>query len=191
MSQIVWQNDWFISRTTGIVKYLDSCFSVMYLLRCSIRRLWADQRMHKNAECVIWYAQDEEWHCQVLRGVFDRTKAVDRLCHNCPLIFLYFHKKRFFLLPQQSEHKVFCKLICWLGLVCRLTSVVRSPPARRSRRPCYRSAGHCLFNLRMTSSRGRGWSSGFGCEANFVRCWILLSWMTSCTVGMPRSLWII
>jgi hypothetical protein len=81
--------------------------------------------------------------------------------------------------------------MCWLGLVCRLTSVMRSPPARRSRRPCYRSAGHRLFNLRMTSSHGRVWNSVFGCEVSFVRCLILLSWMTSCTVGIPRSLWII
>jgi hypothetical protein len=97
----------------------------------------------------------------------------------------------FFFLNQQSEYKVFYKLMCWLGLVCRLTSVMRSPPVRRSRRPCYRSAGHHLFNLHMTSSHGRGWNSGFGCEVSFVRCLILLSWMTSCTVGIPRSLWII
>jgi hypothetical protein len=96
-----------------------------------------------------------------------------------------------YLLNQRSEYEVFYKLMCWLGLVCRLTSVMRSPPARRSRRPCYRSAGHRLFNLRMTPSRGRVWSSGFGCEASFVRCLILLSWMTSCTVGIPRSLWIV
>jgi hypothetical protein len=84
-----------------------------------------------------------------------------------------------YLLNQQSEYKVFYELMCWLGLVCRLTSVMRSPPAR-SRRPCYRSAGHRVFNLRMRSSRGRGWSSGFGCDASFVRCLILLSWMTCC-----------
>jgi hypothetical protein len=81
--------------------------------------------------------------------------------------------------------------MCWLGLVCRLSSMMRSPPTRRSRRPCYRSAGHRLFNLHMTSSRGRCWSSGFGCEVSFVRCLLLLSWMISCTVGIPRSLWII
>jgi hypothetical protein len=76
-------------------------------------------------------------------------------------------------------------------MVCRLTSVMRSPPTRRPLRPCYRSAGHRLFNLRMTSSRGRCWSSGFGCEVSFVRCLTLLAWMTSCTVGIPRSLWIV
>jgi hypothetical protein len=96
----------------------------------------------------------------------------------------------FNLLHQQSEYKVFYKLMCCLGLVCRLTNVMRSPPAR-SRRPCCRSAGHRRFNLRVTSSRGRGWRSGFGCKASFVRCLILLSWMTSFTVGIPRSLWII
>ena len=77
----------------------------------------------------------------------------------------------------------------WLG-VCRHTSVTRSPPARRSHSLYYMSAGHCLFSLRMTSC-GRGWSSGFEWDSNFVRCLILLSWMTSCTVGIPRSLWII
>jgi hypothetical protein len=68
---------------------------------------------------------------------------------------------------------------------------MRSPPARRSRRPCYRSAGHRRFNLRMTSPREMGWRSGFGCDASFVRCLILLSWITFCAVGIPRSLWII
>ena len=67
---------------------------------------------------------------------------------------------------------------------------MRSPPARRSRSPYYRSAGHRLFSLRMTS-RGRSRSSGFEWDSNFVRCLILLSWMTSCTAGIPRSLWII
>jgi hypothetical protein len=96
-----------------------------------------------------------------------------------------------YLLNQWSQYKVFYNIMCWLGLVCRLTSMMRSSPARRSRRPCYRSAGHRLFNLRMTSSRGRGWSIGFGCAASFVQCLILLSWMTSCTVEITRSLWII
>ena len=40
-------------------------------------------------------------------------------------------------------------------------------------------------------SRGRDWSSGFEWGSNFVQCLILLWWMTSCTVGIPRSLWII
>ena len=37
---------------------------------------------------------------------------------------------------QQSEYKVFYKLMCWLAgsLTCRLPNVVRSPPARRSRK---------------------------------------------------------
>ena len=68
---------------------------------------------------------------------------------------------------------------------------MRSPPARRSSWPYYRSAGHRLFSLRMTLSRGRGWSNGLECDSKFVRCLILLSWITSCTVGIPRSLWII
>jgi hypothetical protein len=29
------------------------------------------------------------------------------------------------------------------------------------------------------------------CDSKFVRCLILLAWTTSCTVGIPRSLWII
>jgi hypothetical protein len=111
--------------------------------------------------------------------------------HSASALMTSSHDFLIYVLNQQSEYKVFYKLMCWLGLVCRPTNVMRSPPARRSRRPCYRSAGHRLFNLRMTSSRGRGCSSGFGCEASFVRCLMLLSWMTSCTVGIPRSLWII
>ena len=42
----------------------------------------------------------------------------------------------------------------------------------------------------MTLSRGRVWSNGFESDSNFVRCLILLTWMTLCTVGIPRSLWI-
>jgi hypothetical protein len=129
-------------------------------------------------------------------SIFDQTNKMDNCLKKnnfvleCVLLIcgtIFF----FNLLHQQSEYKVFYKLMCRLGLVCRLTSVMRSPPARRSRRPCYKSAGRCRFNLCMMSSRGRVWNSGFGCEASFVRCLILLSWMTSCTVGIPRSLWII
>jgi len=68
---------------------------------------------------------------------------------------------------------------------------MRSPQERRSRWPYYGSAGHRLFSLRMTLSRGRGWSNGLECDSKFVRCLILLSWMTSYTGGTPRSLWII
>ena len=40
-------------------------------------------------------------------------------------------------------------------------------------------------------SRGRSCSNALECDSKFVRCLILLSWMTSCTGGIPRSLWII
>ena len=43
----------------------------------------------------------------------------------------------------------------------------------------------------MILSRGRGLSNGLECDSKFVRCLILLLWMTSCTVGISRSLWII
>ena len=43
----------------------------------------------------------------------------------------------------------------------------------------------------MTLSRGRSCSSGFEWDSSFVRCLILLTWMTSCTVGIPRSLRIV
>ena len=43
----------------------------------------------------------------------------------------------------------------------------------------------------MTLSRGRGWNNGLECDSKFVQCLIFLSWMTSCTVGIPRFLWII
>jgi hypothetical protein len=65
---------------------------------------------------------------------------------------------------------------------------MRSPPVRRTRLPCYRSAGHRLFSLRVMS-RGRGWSNVFGWVSNFVWCLVLLSSTTSCTVRIPRSLW--
>ena len=73
----------------------------------------------------------------------------------------------------------------------RFTGVMRSPPARRSRSPYYRSAGHRLFRLCMTLSRGRGWSNGFEWDSNLVRCLLLVSWMTLCTVVILRSLSII
>jgi hypothetical protein len=93
-------------------------------------------------------------------------------------------------LNQKSEYKVFYKLMCWLGvLTCRLTSVMTSPPARRSLWPYYRSAGHRHFSLLMTLSRGRGWSHGLECDSKFVWCLILRSWMTSFTVWIPRPLW--
>jgi hypothetical protein len=66
-----------------------------------------------------------------------------------------------------------------------------SPPARGSRPPFYRSAGYRLFSLRMTSSRSRGWDNGFEWDSTLVWCLILLSWMTLCTAGIPRALWII
>jgi hypothetical protein len=77
------------------------------------------------------------------------------------------------------------------SLTCRITSAMRSSPAKRSRWPYYRSAGHRPFSLRMTLSRGRSWSNGLECDSKFIRCLILLSCMTSCTVGISRSLWII
>ena len=94
---------------------------------------------------------------------------------------------------QQSEYKVFHKLTKGLAVsqTCGRASVMRSPPARRSRSPYCRSDGHRRFNLRTTLSRGMGWSSGFEWFSSFIRCVILLAWMTSCTVGMPRSSWII
>ena len=97
------------------------------------------------------------------------------------------------LLNPQSQNTVFCNVMCRLagGLTCRLTSVIRSPPVSRSRWPYYRSAGHRLVSLRMALPRGRGWSNGLECDSKFVRCLILLSWMTSCTAGIPRTLWII
>jgi hypothetical protein len=68
---------------------------------------------------------------------------------------------------------------------------MRSPPERRSRSPYCGSTGHRFFSFRMASSRGRGWRNGFKWESVLVRCLILMSWMSSCTVGIPRSLWII
>jgi len=76
------------------------------------------------------------------------------------------------------------------SLTYRHTTVMKSPPAR-SHSSYYRSAGHRLFSLHMTLSRGRSWSNEFEWDSNFVRCFIPLSWMTSFTVGIPRSLWIV
>jgi hypothetical protein len=85
-----------------------------------------------------------------------------------------------FILNQQSEYKVFCKLMGWLGvLTCRHSSVMRSLPARGSGSPHYRSVGHRICNRRMTLSRRGGCSKRFGWDSSFVRCFILLAWMTS------------
>ena len=67
---------------------------------------------------------------------------------------------------------------------------MRSPPARWSRSPHYRSAGHRLFSLRMASSRGRGWRNGFEWDSILVRCLILLSWMTSNSSRVVNSFFI-
>ena len=71
------------------------------------------------------------------------------------------------------------------------TSVMRSPPARRSRSPYYRSAGHRRFGLRTTLSRGMWWSSRFERVPSFILSLLHLTWMNSSTVGMSRSTWII
>ena len=76
------------------------------------------------------------------------------------------------------------------SLTCRLTSVMRSPPARGSRWPYYRSAGPRLFSLHMTIPHGMGWRNGSECDSKFVWCLIPLSRMTSCTDGIRSSLWI-
>jgi hypothetical protein len=65
-------------------------------------------------------------------------------------------------------YKVFYNVLAG-SRTCRLTSVMRSPPVR-SRWPCYRSAGHRLFSLSMTFSRGRCCSNGLECDSKFVRC---------------------
>jgi hypothetical protein len=46
------------------------------------------------------------------------------------------HVPFFFFPYQQSEYWVFCELMCWLSgsLTCRLPDMMRSPPARRSRK---------------------------------------------------------
>jgi hypothetical protein len=66
---------------------------------------------------------------------------------------------------------------------CRHITMMRSPPARRTHSSCYRSASHCLFCLFVILSHERGWSNGFEWDSNFVWCLMLLSWMTSQTVG--------
>jgi len=78
-----------------------------------------------------------------------------------------------------------------MSQTCGRASVMRSPPARRSRSPYYRSAGHRRFCLRTTLSRGMGWSRGFEWVSSFIQCLTLLAWMTSCTVRISRSSWII
>jgi hypothetical protein len=102
------------------------------------------------------------------------------------IFFIYYY---FGISNQSTKYSVSSGLAG--SLTCRLTSVMKSPPVWRSRSPCYRSADHCRFSLRMTLSRERGWSNWFERDSNFVRCLKLLPWMISCTVGIPRSLWII
>ena len=66
----------------------------------------------------------------------------------------------------------------------------RSPTKRRPRSPHYRSAGQRLFSLWRRRVGGVG-INRFEWDSVLVRCLILLSWMSSCTVGIPTSLWII
>jgi len=74
---------------------------------------------------------------------------------------------------------------------CGLSDAVRSPPARGSLTPDYRSVGHLRFSLRGILSLDIVCRSGFGWDCSLARCLLLLSWMTSWTVGMSRSEWII
>jgi len=91
---------------------------------------------------------------------------------------------------QRSEYKLQANGLA-MSQTCGRESVMRSLPARRSRSPNYRSAGPRCFSFRTKLSRGIGWSSGFEQVYGFIRCLILLVWMTCCTAGLPRSSWII
>jgi hypothetical protein len=55
-------------------------------------------------------------------------QTVTSLLHTLDTFFIII------ILNQQSEYKLFYKLMCWLAgsLTCRLISLMRSPPARRS-----------------------------------------------------------
>jgi len=70
-------------------------------------------------------------------------------------------------------------------------SVMISPPASRSRSPYCRSAGHRHFSLHTTLSRVMRRSSWFEWVYSFTRRLTLLAWITSCTIAIPRSSWII
>ena len=96
--------------------------------------------------------------------------------------------KFFFIWNQPTDYKIFYKLA--MTQTCGRTSVMRSPTAR-SRSPNCRSAGHRHFSLRTKLSRGMGWGRWFEWVASFIRCLVLVTWMTSCTVGIPWFSWII
>jgi len=74
---------------------------------------------------------------------------------------------------------------------CGLSDVMSFPPVRESLTPDYRSVDHLRFSLRGILSLDIVCRSGFGWDCSLARCLLLLSWMTSWTVGMPRSEWIL
>jgi hypothetical protein len=81
----------------------------------------------------------------------------------------------------------------WAGKssACGLSDVMKFPPVTESLTPDYRSVGHLHFSLRGILSLDRDCRSGFEWDCSLTRCLLLLLWMTSWTVGMPRSEWII
>jgi hypothetical protein len=108
------------------------------------------------------------------------------MCSATNFVFIVYKFCFYCLFDQQSEYTAFHKLMC-----CGLSGAVRSPPASGSLTPDYTSVGHLRFSLRGISSLDIVCRSGFGWNCSLARCLLLLSWMTSWTVRMPRSEWII
>ena len=85
---------------------------------------------------------------------------VDRSLISFLFFFIYFFL--FYLFDQQSEYTAFHKLMCCKSPDCGLSDAVRSPPARGSLTPDYRSVGHLRFSFRGILSLDIVCRSGFG-----------------------------
>ena len=73
---------------------------------------------------------------QVAPANNDEIMAESNISNSNKTVVYYRRMFLYLSFNQQSEYKVFYKLMCWLAgsLTCRLPNVVRSPPARRSRK---------------------------------------------------------
>jgi len=103
-------------------------------------------------------------------------------------IFFFFN----FVRNQQSEYKVFCKLMGWLWV--NLVDVLAWWVPLLRGDLVHRITGQLATVVSVFIRRYLvEWGGGRGFEwiSSFIRHLTLLAWMTSSTVGIPRSSWTI
>jgi hypothetical protein len=106
-------------------------FCLLWVL-CVVRYRPLRQADHSSRGAIPTVVRHCVWSRNLENGeTLAQWKAVAPKTNNKLIRTIYI----FFVFNQQFEYKVFYKPMCWLAgslLTCRLTSVMRSPPARRS-----------------------------------------------------------